>query len=372
MQKIAIVCVSNDLATDQRVHKTCLTLQKCGYDVIEMGRLLPESQPLHRPYFILRKKLYFKHGPLFYAELNIRFFIYLMFARVDLIFANDLDTLSAAFFAAKLRRKRLIYDTHEYYTEAPELVNRPRTQAIWKAIENYIFPKLSEIITVNNSIAKLYSEKFNKKVYFSRNIPLTYYPDAIKSRKELGLPEDKHILIIQGTGINIDRGAEEACLAMQYIENSILLIIGSGDALPTLHQIVEKHNLQQKIIFKKKLPFADLRQFTINSDLGIAIDKDTNLNYHFALPNKLFDYIHSEIPILSTKLPELKQIIDQYNIGYYISNHDPIHIAEVITNIFSETERYNTIRQNTKIAKKELCWENEENVLLEIIKGHND
>ena len=116
MQKTAIVCVTNDLSTDQRVNKTCLTLQKCGYWVIETGRLLPESLPLERSYFTLRTKLWFRKGPQFYAEFNIRLFLYLMTSNVDLIFANDLDTLPAAYLAAKIRGKRLIYDTHEYFT----------------------------------------------------------------------------------------------------------------------------------------------------------------------------------------------------------------------------------------------------------------
>jgi glycosyltransferase involved in cell wall biosynthesis len=105
----------------------------------------------------------------------------------------------------------------------------------------------------------------------------------------------------------------------------------------------------------------------MNSDLGLAIDKDTNLNYHFSLPNKLFDYIHSGIPTLSSGLIELKQIIDQYDIGYYIQNHDPKHIAEVITGIFADETRYNIVKQNTAKAKEELCWENEEKVLISII-----
>ena len=183
MQKTAIVCVTNDLSTDQRVHKTCLSLQKSDYFVIEYGRLLPESLPLERSYFTHRKKLWFRSGPQFYAEYNIRLFLYLMTAEVDLIFANDLDTLLAAYLAAKLRNKRLIYDTHEYYTETPELVNRPRTQAIWKKIEDMLFPKLTDILTVNKSIANLYGEKYSKKVSVSRNIPPTFTLEKIKTRK---------------------------------------------------------------------------------------------------------------------------------------------------------------------------------------------
>jgi len=190
MQKTAIVCVTNDLSTDQRVHKTCMTLQKCGYWVKETGRLLPESLPLERPYFTVRKKLWFRKGPQFYAEFNIRLFLYLMSSKVDLIFANDLDTLPAAFLAATLRGKRIIYDTHEYFTETPELVNRKLTQTIWKKLEDYFFPKLTDILTVNSSIAKLYGDKYNKMIAVSRNIPPTFAPERLKSRLKLGLPED--------------------------------------------------------------------------------------------------------------------------------------------------------------------------------------
>jgi len=371
MQKIAIVCVTNDLVTDQRVHKTCLTLQKCGFFTIEVGRMLPESLPLQRPYVTKRFKLCFRKGPQFYAEYNIRLFFYLLFAKVDLIFANDLDTLPAAFLAAKIRRKKIIYDTHEYFTETPELVHRPKVQAIWQKIENFIFPKLQVIITVNDSIAELYKKKYNKNLQVVRNIPPTYIPPRLKTRKELDLPENKHILILQGTGINKDRGAEEVLTAMQYLQNCILLIIGSGDVLPALQKMTKELKLENKVIFKTKMPFEELRQYTCNSDLGLAIDKDTNLNYHFSLPNKLFDYIHAGIPVLASDLPELKKIINRYDIGYFLQNHDPKNIAATIEYIFENAERYKTVKSNTEKAREQLCWENEEKNLLQIIQQYS-
>ena len=371
MQKIAIVCVTNDLVTDQRVHKTCLTLQKCGFFTIEVGRMLPESLPLQRPYVTKRFKLCFRKGPQFYAEYNIRLFFYLLFAKVDLIFANDLDTLPAAFLAAKIRRKKIIYDTHEYFTETPELVHRPKVQAIWQKIENFIFPKLQVIFTVNDSIAELYKKKYNKNLQVVRNIPPTYIPYRLKTRKELDLPENKHILILQGTGINKDRGAEEVLTAMQYLQNCILLIIGSGDVLPALQKMTKELQLENKVIFKTKMPFEELRQYTCNSDLGLAIDKDTNLNYHFSLPNKLFDYIHAGIPVLASDLPELKKIINRYDIGYFLQNHDPKNIAATIEYIFENAERYKTVKSNTEKAREQLCWENEEKNLLQIIQQYS-
>ena len=321
--KKAIVCVTNDLTTDQRVRKTCMALMKCGYDVIETGRLLPDSMEFNPPYTIRRTKLGFNSGALFYAEYNIRLFFYLLFAKVDLIFSNDLDTLPAAFLASRIKRKKLIYDTHEYFTEMPELVGRKRVQAIWKAFERTIFPKLNNIITVNDSIARLYAGEYHKEIHVVRNIPPAFHPEKIKSRTELGLPEDNMILILQGTGINIDRGAEEIVLAMKYMENIMLLIVGSGDVLTKLKDMVRSEKLEEKVMFRPKMPFEELRQYTMNANLGLALDKDTNLNYRFSLPNKLFDYIHSRIPVLASDLPEIKEIIEKYDIGFFIPNHTP-------------------------------------------------
>lgn len=371
MSKKAIVCVTNDLTTDQRVNKTCTTLLKCGYQVIETGRLLPDSLEFAPSYTIRRKKLWFNTGALFYAEYNIRLFFYLLFARVDLIFSNDLDTLPAAFVVSEIRRKKLIYDSHEYFTEMPELVGRKKIQATWKFFERAIFPKLKHIITVNHSIADLYAKEYQKEIHVVKNIPPTYNPDVIKSRKELDLPEDKKILILQGTGINIDRGAEEAVMAMKYIENAVLLIVGRGDVIPALRHIVQEEKLEHKIIFKPKMPFTELRQHTMNADLGLVIDKDTNLNYRFSLPNKLFDYIHSDIPVLASELPEIKNIIDKYDIGYYIPNHSPQAIAETVNRIFENKSRYQTVKHNTQKAKTELSWEKEELNLIEVINYVN-
>lgn len=367
--KQAVVCVTNDLSNDQRVHKTCMSLIKSGYQVVEYGRILPDSMPLVRPYQTHRVKHLFIKGPLFYAEYNIRLCCYLLFSKTNLIFANDLDTLAAAYLASRVKGVRLIYDTHEYFTGTPELINRPVVQKIWKTIEKLIFPKLATIITVNDSIAELYHKEYNKLPLVVRNIPLSYTPDQIKNRLELGLPEDKKIILIQGTGINKDRGAEEACLMMEYLEDVVLLIIGSGDVIPDLKKIIREKKLEDKIILKKKMSFNELRQYTLNADLGLAVDKNTNSNYFLALPNKLFDFIHAGIPVLSSRLKEISLVIDQYNIGYYIENHKPKHMADVIQNIFADTKTYQIKKQNTHLAKSVLCWETEEKTLLNCMQS---
>ena len=268
MKKRAIVSVINDLATDQRVQRTCLLLNELDFDVLLVGRKMKKSLQLTSlPYRTHRMELLFEKGPLFYGFFNIRLFFFLLFKKTDLLVSNDLDTLLPNYLVHKIKGAPLVYDSHEYFTGVPELVGRKRVQSVWKRIEKNIFPKLNDVITVNDSIASLYEKEYGIRPEVVRNI--SNKPENIqkRSRQELGLPEDKFILILQGSGINVDRGAEEMVEAMQFVDGAVLLIIGGGDVIPQLHQLVEKFNLQNKIIFKPKQKYNELLEFTVCADI---------------------------------------------------------------------------------------------------------
>jgi glycosyltransferase involved in cell wall biosynthesis len=365
MRKKAVVSVSNDLYTDQRVHKVCLFLQEQGYDILLVGRLRPNSIPLtDRPYLTHRLRMYYDKGPAFYAWFSIRLFLFLLFHKADLLVSNDLDTLLPNFLASKFKRKvRLVYDTHEYFTEVPELVARPKIKAIWEKIEGWIFPKLTQVYTVNNSISQKYTQKYGLPVSVVRNISPRWENDNLKSRSALGLPEDCQILIFQGAGINVDRGAEEAVLAMPYVENALLLFVGDGDVVQALKQLVQENQLEAKVRFLGKMPYAELMNYTWHADLGLTLDKDTNLNYRFSLPNKVFDYMHTQTPILASSVIEVKTLVEKYNIGQIIRSHEPIVLAEDIRNALHDENQLQAWKNNCLIASAAENWEAEKKVL---------
>ncbi|PKP35463.1 MAG: glycosyltransferase [Bacteroidetes bacterium HGW-Bacteroidetes-17] len=366
MKKI-IVSVINDLVSDQRVHRSCQTLHEMGFEVILVGRHKSNSLRLTpRDYKTHQMRLLFEKGPFFYAEYNLRLFILLLFRSADVLFSNDLDTLLPNFIIHKLKRIPIVFDSHEYFTETPELADRKNVKRIWKSIERFIMPKLTEIITVNSSIALLFEKEYGIKVAVIRNVPMNHKTSFHLSKKELGLPENQKIILIQGSGLNIDRGLEELTEAMVFVDNAILVILGDGDVIPLIKQKVNTLNLHEKIKFIPKQSLEKLQLFTRHADLGISIDKNTNLNYQLSLPNKIFDYIHAGIPVLCSPLVEIKSIIDKYEIGEYIGNHDPKHIADRINSILKDEAILKKYKANTLKASKELNWENEKSQLIRI------
>jgi glycosyltransferase involved in cell wall biosynthesis len=234
----------------------------------------------------------------------------------------------------------------------------------WETIEKIIFPSLKTIITVNESIAELYRKQYSKELHVIRNVPMTGAfrfdaKDLASVREKIGWQSSERLVILQGSGINKDRGAEEAVMAMQYLQNVKLILLGGGDSLSELQRLVNAHHLGEKVVFLPRMSYAEMMRYTTACDLGLTLDKDTNINYRFSLPNKLFDYIHAGIPVLASRLPEVEKIVDGYDIGTFIRSHDPQILAQDIEMALSDPEAIARRRKNLQLASRELTWESE-------------
>lgn len=365
--KTVLVGVINDLNTDQRVHKICTFIEQQGYRVVLIGRKTKRSAPMEeRSYQTIRMKLLFEKGGLFYAEFNLRLFFLLLFKRSHTLVANDLDTLLANFLIAKLKRKKLVYDSHEFFTEVPELLNRPKIRAVWLAIERSIFPKLNHISTVNHSIANEYKKRYEKELTVVRNVsPLWQSTTVVPSKEELGIPEGKHILIMQGAGLNVDRGVEEAIRMMPLLTNSVLLIVGDGDVIPDMKRLVQENNWENLVMFFGKRPYKELMNYTFHADLGLSFDQPTNPNYKLSLPNKLFDYIHTTTPVICSNVIEVATLVNNYQIGTVVTDFSPDGLAKVINPILANKDVIASWKNNCIKAAEIENWQIESQKLIE-------
>jgi glycosyltransferase involved in cell wall biosynthesis len=363
LKKVSL-SVINDLMTDNRVHKVAVSLQKMGFEPILIGRLLPESQPVERNYRTHRMKLIFRKGAMFYFEYNLRLFFFLLRTKADVLVANDLDTLPANYLASLIKQKPLVYDSHEYFTEVPEMLGRPVVRTIWTWVEKLLVPKVNAAYTVCDSIAEIYRDLYKVDFKVVRNLPVCSEIGSIPSEAPAN-PDAPKIILYQGA-LNLGRGIEAAIRAMQYIDGAELWLAGDGDLTAQLKQLVEELQLEPKVKFLGRLPIHELSKITRQASLGISLEEDLGLNYRFALPNKLFDYIQAGVPVLVSNLPEMKRIVEHYKIGAIAETHQRKDLAETIKSALFDAESNALWKKNLQIAAKELCWENEEKILQEI------
>ncbi len=356
----AAFSVTNCICFDQRVLKISETVSKLDIEITIIGRKLGECCGKNAvPFRTKRFNMIFRKGFIFYSSINLRLFFYLLLHRFDILVANDLDTLLPNYLVSKLKHLPLVYDSHEYFTGVPELTGRPFVKWVWKTIERSIFPHLKYVMTVSDSVAAQYENEYNFKPAVVRNCSKQSGSIRGFSRQELKINGHDLLLVFQGGGIHMDKGGEELVEAIHRTENVSLIIVGSGDILHVLKKMVADRHLSQRVRFIPKVQWEELIRYTKSADAGMCLEKDTNLNYRFSIPNKLFDYISAGIPVITGTLPEIKKIVEENGFGLIIPDITPEEIICAIIKLRDNPDILKELKKNSIRASKILNWENE-------------
>jgi glycosyltransferase involved in cell wall biosynthesis len=266
---------------------------------------------------------------------------------------------------------------------------------IWEWLEKRLVPGVDAAYTVCRPIAEIYTATYGVNFAIVLNVPFpeaqtrqggspgkdpgepevaTGTPEAasseeiiVRRKKNAGDPRLKSrklpLIIYQGA-LNKGRGLEQAIRAMELLPEAELIIAGGGDLENELQELVASRGIKN-VRFTGRLSAEALRPLTRQAMLGISVEEDLGLNYRYALPNKLFDYIQVRIPVVVSDLPEMSRLVKKYDIGLIAPSHDP----EALAATFREALNNDTLRQkwsfNLETAAHELNWDKEK----EILKG---
>ena len=187
--------------------------------------------------------------------------------------------------------------------------------------------------------------------------------DAVKS----DIPYGHYVIIYQGA-LNMGRGLENLIRAMTYLDNYHLLLAGEGDLESALKELCTKERVENKVCFTGRIIMEELFRYTQLGDIGVSLEEDLGLNYRYALPNKLFAYIQSHLPVLVSNLPEMASIVKKYDIGLVNHHHEPMQMALDIKLICEDEEKRKHWKANLELAASELCWEKEEQKLVDLFE----
>jgi len=412
-----IICtVTNDLTYDQRMHRICGTLAQNGYRVVLLGRQLPHSVPQEAMAFEQHRLCCrFNRGFLFYAEFNLRLWIYLMRAEYDAVCSVDLDTLPAGCLASLLRRKKRLFDAHEYFTEVPEVTNRPVVKFFWSTVARFCLPFYRHAYTVGPALAAIFEKKYKIKFGVVRNAPfappgppmeggrralvtlpglgaqeahlLNVAPVNPSTTPDLGTHEPKSpanipgvtqinpppplhggagggFLLYQGA-LNKSRGIEQLLQAMQQLEGLELWLAGEGDLSQHLRKMAADLGINDKVRFLGFVKPNDLKQLTPRAWLGLNVLENNGLSYYYSLPNKFFDYVQAGIPQLTMNFPEYRALNAQHEVALLLDELSADSIVAAIRELQENPASYRHLQAATRAAQQDWNWEKESAVLVQ-------
>ena len=347
--------VTNDLSYDQRMERICTSLSHAGYKVILVGRGRQNAVPLvKKSYQQKRLHCFFQKGKLFYAEFNLRLFIYLLGKKMSGICAIDLDTILPCYYISKLKKVPRIYDAHELFCEMKEIVTRPSVYRVWKWIERKTVPHFKNGYTVNQPIAAEFRKMYGVDYEVIRNI-------AVYREQVAGQPKEKFILY-QGA-VNEGRSFETLIPAMKWV-NAPLIICGDGNFMEQCRSLVQENGLTEKVIFKGMLLPDELRSYTRRSYIGITLFEKNALSNYYSLANRFFDYLHAGTPQICSNYPVYRELNNLQEIAVLVDDPSPEPLAKALNRLLEDESLWNRLHTNCMAAARILNWQEEEKKLL--------
>jgi glycosyltransferase involved in cell wall biosynthesis len=372
---------------DVRAKRAAKTLVNAGYEVsiidIESGSTSSSGDDMHgvslrhlkvSNSFVatrFRRWAFFKAAWIF-----IRGVLWLIQTPADIYHALDLPALPACYIASRLRRKPLIFESYELPFSTLALsdmtTGRYLLQKFSVPFINHIVPRCAGVIAVSAPIIGEMKKRYTiPQVSLVRNIPP--YQPVVRSdrlRRLLGLEPSKRIALYQGY-LQTGRGLDTLIRAAAFLEKDIVIVIMGKDKLGTqarLEALIKNEGVTDQVKIIPSVPYNDLLGWTASADLGLIVSPpDYSLNTQMLLPNKLFEFLMAGLPVLSSRLEAIVDVIGTYDVGQVVTSLTPADIAAAINRMLADKDALDRMRRNAiNIAQQELNWEKEQQNLIQL------
>jgi len=308
-----------------------------------------------------------------YIDYYIRSFWVARKEATDVYHAHDLITLPVAWLCSRLTGGKLVYDAHELWPDRGRVPKRSRlNRFLVKSIESFFIRRTDANIMAGESSARELSRRYHiPQPTLILNVPFYHpYERSTVLRDSLGIPEEEKILLFEGR-LDVHRGIEEGIRSLKYLSHCSLVMLGFGPDLyiSGLKRLIEKEGLIDRVYFFGAVPYDEVTRTAMSADVGLILLQNADLNFYYASPNKLFDFMAAGLPVVGSNFPDMKKFIEGCNIGMTCDPTNPREIADVITHIVSDENRYNEMKRNALEAAKIFNWENESKKLVALYAG---
>ena len=353
--KRIVIFVSSDLEYDQRVLRTVKALSELGCQLRVYHRILSKSPVIDLPGVEVHgHKFIFKRGWPFYVEMNVVYLFYALIARANVFWSVDLDTLPGVKLASIFRRKKIVFDAHEYFEESPEIIGRVWIQRVWRLMGWLFIRDLDLAITVNDQLASLLSQKYPVDFISVKNMPPF---KGMQSRKTV-----KKVIWYQGA-LNKGRCLEGLIESLRYLPGFEVHIAGTGDVEEELKAITKSMSLEQRVVFWGRLQSEEMHKHAQEAFVGFNMLENLGESYYLSLANKFFDYAQAGVPSINPGFPVYKEYLEKFEVGITLESNAPEIIAAAVNKLNEDNAYYVKLVDNCLAAAQVWNWENEKKVL---------
>ena len=294
----------------------------------------------------------------YYFSFLLTLFRELLKTNSSVYIAEDIYTLPVVTFIAKLRGAKLYYNSREFYAFLAGLRNKPRTQVIIRTLEKFFIKKVDAVLVTGEGDAEFLQNYYEiNNTVVIRNLPLNKKATEPKDfHKMLDIPTANTILLYQGVILE-GRGFEPLLKAMTKIETCNLIVLGTGVFKTKYEKFASELGIRNRIHFLGNIEQGELINYTAGADIGVSLIENISKSYYYALPNKLFEYIMANIPVLTSDLPQMKKIVEDYNVGNFVTLKNENSLENVLSEMITNREKIEVYKKNTVGASKELNWQ---------------
>lgn len=370
-----IMAVHSDYVHDRRVRNQATALTEAGYHVRVLcvgNEKATEGAPKVKHASIdgvelIIHRLKHKGGKQRFYEMMRTFAVSLATMEAEIIHAHDLDTLLPCHRAAERMGAKLVYDSHELYTESIHVGHRPLTKLIWRILEIRLIHHADAVITVCQGIAEELKERYrleslpNVVRNFSdppANVAATTPPQRLVDFKRF----HPKCMLYQGY-IQRGRGLDAAIEALAGAPDWGLVICGQGPYKDHLIKRAHELHVDEQILWMGQLDHDTLFSVTKHCDLGLCMIEPISLSYYYALPNKLIEYVQAGLPVVGSDLPEIKRLMTNYRIGWVVTEENDL---QSILNSFDSLKVDKKLIEGMRFAADSLNWQHEKKALLSV------
>jgi glycosyltransferase involved in cell wall biosynthesis len=167
---------------------------------------------------------------------------------------------------------------------------------------------------------------------------------------------DDSFVIFYGGAINRHRGLQVVLNAMKMLINKNidvrLWIVGDGSFRKSLEQQSEQLGIGSNVRFHGQKPFNELLNILADADVAIIPHVRTD-NNDASSPNKLYQYMYLDKPIISSDCTSLMRIINETKTGFIYRHDSAEDLASLIEKLKNNKSLLNEMMGNGERAVKE-------------------